>query len=186
MGNQNNGNLDALNQDGSSNEADKFVPLTEEELADMEVVEKDAYLKANSYALNQRKRAEKAEALLKEMKENKPKEEGKPKEDNSDDFSRIAKISSLIKNLDDEEIERLNLEAQELGVSAEKYVSSTSWKASLTQFRNEKKEENKTPNPSNRVAVFQGKTYNEVVNDPKLSKDDKQKAFEAKLAQGRE
>jgi len=181
MDNENKENLDALNQDGGSNEAEKFVPLTEEELEEMEVVEKDAYLKANSYALNQKKRAEKAEALLKEMKGSKPQEEKKPEPVKGDDFTRIAKISSMMKNLEEDEIERLTLEAQELGVSPEKYISSNSWKASLTQFRNEKKEENKTPTPSSRVAVYKGKSFGEVVKDDKASKEDKQKAFEATM-----
>lgn len=187
MENINEENLDASVQDGSSNEADKFVPLTEEALDEMEVVEKDDYMKSKSYADNQRKRAEKAEALIKEMKAGKPEVKPvveTPKED-SDEFSKFAKYSSMVKDLDTDEIEHLTLQAQDLGVSPEKFVSSTSGKASLDSFRNTRKEENKTPSPSSRVAVYKGKSFDEVAKDEKSSKEDKQKAFEAVMAKGR-
>ncbi len=160
--------------------------LSDEELEDVETVEKDAYI-------NQRTRAEKSEAENKTLKEEleevkeagKEKDPEKKKDDKKDaekeeglSFSDVMQISAETKDLTSEEMELLNLEAQKLGVKPEKFIKSDTWKAYLTTQRATEAEKNKTPNASARVVVHDNKTFNEIMSNPEVSKDDQQKGFE--------
>lgn len=159
--------------------------LSDEDLEDVETVEKDAYI-------NQRTRAEKSEAENKTLKEDlekakgeagKEKETEEKKDDKKDEeeglsFSDVMQISAETKDLTSEEMELLNLEAQKLGVKPEKFIKSDTWKAYLTTQRETEAEKNKTPNASARVVVHDNKTFSEIMSNPEVSKDDQQKGFE--------
>jgi len=135
---------------------------------------------------DQQKRAEKAENELKELKEALASasegEEPEEKEDlpeQGSQFDAVADNLSVLKPLETDEIDELRKEAKELGVDPIKFAQSPAWKAHLDNMRNNKKAEDGTPAPSFRTAVYEGKSYKEVVQDPDASKETRQAAFEA-------
>ena len=94
-------------------------------------------------------------------------------------FDTLADNLSVLRQLEDEEVTELQSQAKELGVDPVKFAKSPAWKAHLESLRTKKKNESRTPEPSYRTAVFEGKTFGEVVGDDKSSDDQKQRAFEA-------
>lgn len=150
-----NGNLDAENQDQDQAPDQRF--------------------------LDQQKRAEKAEAEAKALREQleSQKTPDLPKRDVASDFDALADNLSVLKPLDNDEVEELRTQAKDLGVDPIKFAQSKAWKAHLDSLRATKKAEDNTPNPSFRTAVFEGKSFNEVISDPNASQETRQKAFEA-------
>ena len=86
-----------------------------------------------------------------------------PKQDDSNQFDSLVDNLSVLKNLDEDEINELRTEAKGLGVDPIKFARSKAFKAHLETFRVNKQAEAKTPAPSHRTAVFEGKTFAEVV-----------------------
>lgn len=97
------------------------------------------------------------------------------------DFDSLYDNFEVIKALESDEMSELRGTAKELGVDPVKYIKSKAGQAHLKEFRNTKKSSDGTPNPSNRVPVFNGKSVDDVIRDDKASPSDKQKAFELKL-----
>ena len=138
---------------------------------------------------DQKKRAEKAEAEAKELREQlealtpkeEPKEEPKPEPLTAQEkpirFDDLADNLSVLRNLDDDEVAELQTEAKTLGVEPVKFAKSSAWQAHLEKLRANKQAESKSPEPSNRTAVFEGKTFAEVISDDKASSQSKQAAF---------
>ena len=85
----------------------------------------------------------------------------------------------MLRNLDDDEVAELQTEAKTLGVDPVKFAKSSAWKAHLDSLRANRAKESKSPDPSNRTAVFEGKTYAEVVRAKDATPEAKQQAFEA-------
>jgi len=132
---------------------------------------------------DQQKRAEKAEQELKELKEalaSATEEEPvlEEKEEPSQ-FDTLADNLSVLKPLETDEVEELRTQAKDLGVDPIKFAQSPAWKAHLDSLRTNKKAEGKTPEPSFRTAVFEGKSYQEIIEDPESPKETRQAAFEA-------
>lgn len=137
--------------------------------------------------LDQQKRAEKAEAEAKEYKDQlesiaqqmqeEPKLEEKQEEPNQ--FDTLADNLSVLKPLETDEVEELRTQSKNLGVDPIKFAQSPAWKTQLESLRANKQAEDKTLAPSNRVAVFEGKTFADVVNDGGSTPDTKQAAFES-------
>lgn len=148
-------------------------------------IQEQAEEKPDQRFLDQKKRAEKAEAEAKALREQlealKPKAEPKPEPLTAQEepirFETLADNLSVLRNLDDDEITELQTEAKTLGVDPVKFAKSSAWKAHLDSLRVNKKSESKTPEPSNRTAVFEGKTFAEVVKDKDASPEAKQAAF---------
>lgn len=135
---------------------------------------------------DQKRRAEKAEAEAKELREQltalQPKAEPKPDLPTQEApirFDTLADNLSVLRQLEDEEVTELQSQAKDLGVDPVKFAKSSAWKAHLESLRTKKKNELGTPEPSHRTAVFEGKTFGEVVKDDKASDEMKQRAFEA-------
>lgn len=135
---------------------------------------------------DQRKRAEKAEAEAKEYKgaletlaQEEPEPEKLPTQEKGFGFDDLADNLAVLKPLEQEEIEELRSQAKDLGVDPIKFAQSKAWQAHLDALRVNKKAENDTPEPSNRTAVFQGKTFTDIVHSKDSSQGDKQAAFEA-------
>ena len=135
---------------------------------------------------DQKRRAEKAEAEAKALREQlealAPKEQPKPDLPTQEAplrFDTLAENLSVLRQLEDDEITELQSQSKDLGVDPVKFAQSSAWKAHVETLRAKKKSEARTPEPSFRTAVFEGKTFGEVVSDDKASDDQKQKAFEA-------
>ena len=134
--------------------------------------------------LDQQKRAEKAEAEAKDLKsrleglqrEEKPE---LPEREAPNQFDTLADNLSVLKPLETDEIEELRTEARSLGVDPIKFAQSKAWQAHLETLRANKQSEARTPEPSHRTAVFDGKTYADVVADESTTPETRQKAFEA-------
>lgn len=136
---------------------------------------------------DQRKRAEKAENELKELSaalEAAPQEQEPaplPAQETTVQFDDLAAKLSVLKPLEEDEIEELQSQAKNLGVDPIKLADSPTWKAHLTTLRASKQAETKTPESSHRTAVFEGKTYAEVVTDPEASQDAKETAYKNQI-----
>ena len=140
---------------------------------------------------DQRKRAEKAEAEAKEYKGTletlaqeinqnpEPEPEQLPTQEKGIGFDDLADNLAVLKPLEQEEVEELRSQARELGVDPIKFAQSKAWKAHLDALRVNKKAEDNTPVPSNRTAIFDGKSFEDIVHSKDASDDDKQRAFEA-------
>lgn len=137
---------------------------------------------------DQRKRAEKAEAEAKEIREalnsivqeeQEQVEKQLPTQENGFSFDRLADNLAILKPLEQDEVEELRTQAKELGVDPIKFAQSPAWKAQLEKLKVKRETENDTPEPSHRTAIFEGKTFADIIHDPKASDDSKQKAFEA-------
>jgi hypothetical protein len=136
---------------------------------------------------DQKRRAEKAEAEAKELRGQlealQPKAETKqellPTQEAPIRFDTLADNLSVLRQLEDDEVTELQSQSKDLGVDPVKFAKSSAWKAHLDALRTKKKSESRTPEPSYRTAVFEGKTFSQVVGDDKASDDMKQKAFEA-------
>jgi hypothetical protein len=90
--------------------------------------------------------------------------------------------------LDDEEVNELRTRANELKVDPASFAKSATWKSHLDLMRINKQSEQKTPAPSHRTAVYEGKTFADVVSGED-SPEVKQAAFIAQrdslLSRGR-
>jgi uncharacterized coiled-coil protein SlyX len=137
---------------------------------------------------DQQKRAEKAEAEAKELRgtlesvvnQVAPEEpEQLPTQEKGIGFDDLADNLAVLKPLEQDEVEELRSQAKELDVDPIKFAQSKAWKAHLETLRVNKKAEDDTPEPSNRTAIFDGKTFAEVVNSEETSQADRQAAFEA-------
>ena len=116
---------------------------------------------------DQRKRAEKAEAEAKELKgslESLQKEPELQVQESKIKFDDLADNLSVLKPLDDDEVQELRSQAKEIGVDPITFAKSKAWKSHLDTLRQTKKAEDKTPEPSHRVAVFEGKSFADVVH----------------------
>lgn len=149
------------------------VPAPEEQEKDFEAIADD-----------QRKRAEKAEAELKDIKaaleqpteeEPEPTPAPLPSQEQGIQFDSLAENLSVLRNLDDAEVDELQTEAKALGVDPVKFAKSSAWKAHLDALRVKSKAEATTPEPSHRTAVYEGKSFAEVVAGD--NHDEKQAAF---------
>jgi hypothetical protein len=96
-------------------------------------------------------------------------------------FDTLADNLSVLRHLDDDEVTELRTQSKDLGIDPVKFAKSPAWKAHLDTLRTNKKAEETTPEPSRRTAVFNGKTYAEVLKDDSASAEDRQKAYEAHL-----
>lgn len=99
--------------------------------------------------LDQQRRAEKAEAEVKALKEQLPKPLPTEK---SDPFDIVAENLSLLRDLSNEEVEAIRKEAKDLGTTPAKYLTSNSGKTFLKSMRDERRIAQTTPPPSNRTA----------------------------------
>lgn len=136
--------------------------------------------KFEQIAEDQRKRAEKAEKELREIKEALETPEEKPEQlptqDTTTQFGTLAENLSVLRNLEDSEVAELQAEAKELSIDPLIYAKSKGWKAHLETLRASKQADETTPAPSHRTAVFEGKTFAEVVSGED-SQEAKQAAF---------
>lgn len=102
-------------------------------------------------------------------------------------FDSLVDNLSVLKNLDDDEVTELKTRATELGADPILFAKSPVWKTHLDHLRVSKSAELKTPSPSHRTAVYEGKTFADIVagDDDKA----KQQAFiaqrDAILGRGR-
>lgn len=96
-------------------------------------------------------------------------------------FDTIADMHSVMRSLEDDELQSLRVEAKELGVDPVKFIKSKAGQAHLKDIRATKKSTDTTPSPSSKVVTFNGKPVNDIFRDDKASGTDKQKAFEARM-----
>lgn len=131
---------------------------------------------------DQQKRAELAEAEAKALKEQVAalSKEEKPKlpAEQRIEFDSLADNLSVLRNLEDDEVNELRTQAKDIGVDPIKFAKTKSWQAHLNEIRAQKKTDTNTLPPSHRTAVFEGKTYAEVVQSD-ASPEAKQAAFAA-------
>jgi len=136
-----------------------------------------------------KKEALKEKAIRKRLSEklNKPpKEVAKPpvkqeeKKETPSHFNDITRVALITRNLSEDEIGELKLQATNLGVDPVMFAESAVWKTHLSTLRETNKALETTPSPSSRSAVYKGKTYNEVVTSD-ASPTEKQAAFEAMM-----
>lgn len=136
---------------------------------------------------DQQRRAEKAENELKEIKDaleaaasqEEQTQEPLTAQGNPVQFDSLAENLSVLRNLDDDEVAELQTEAKSLGVDPVKFAKSSAWKAQLETLRANKQEEQQTPEPSHRTAVYEGKTFADVVHEKDATPQQRQAAFEA-------
>jgi len=130
--------------------------------------------------LDQQKRAEKAETEAKELKEQlEALETPELKEEEPTQFDKLADDLAVLNPLSTEEVEELRTQAKTLGVDPIVLAQSNAWKAQLDSLRVNIKAEEDTPPSSHRTAVYEGKSFADVVHDKEASGDTRQKAFEA-------
>lgn len=96
-------------------------------------------------------------------------------------FDALADNLAVLKPLEEDEVNELRSQAKELGVDPIKFAQSKAWKAHLETLRVNKRAEAKTPESSHRTAVFEGKTYAEVLKDSASTPETKQKAYQAHI-----
>lgn len=107
-----------------------------------------------------------------------PKEEPLTAREAPIQFDTLVDNLSALRTLDDDEVTELKGRSTELGVDPVKFAKSELWKKHLESLRANKSAESKTPAPSHRTAVFEGKTFAEVVSSD-ASPEVKKAAFEA-------
>lgn len=132
---------------------------------------------------DQQKRAENAEAEARALKEQVAalsQKEEKPElpAEQRIEFDSLADNLSVLRNLEDDEVNELRTQAKDIGVDPIKFAKTKSWQAHLNEIRAQKKTDTNTLPPSHRTAVFEGKTYAEVVSSD-VSPETKQAAFAA-------
>lgn len=91
-------------------------------------------------------------------------------------FDHLADQLSVLRKLDDDEVAELQTRAKELNVDPVTFAKSPVWSAHLNALRANRKAENNTPEPSSRVAVYEGKTFAEVATSD-ATPAEKQAAF---------
>lgn len=123
------------------------------------------------------KRRKELEEQLASFEKEKP--EQLPKKEVKSQFDDLADNLSVLKPLETDEIEELRSQAKDLGVDPIKFAQSSAWKAHLDNFKSNKKAEDTTPEPSNRTAVFEGKTFADIVHSSDSAQETRQSAFEA-------
>ena len=79
-------------------------------------------------------------------------------------FDSLVDNLSAVQGLEKDEITELRTRAKELGADPFTFAKSPVWQTHLDHLRATKKAESKTPAPSHRTAVFEGKTFAEVVS----------------------
>ncbi len=132
---------------------------------------------------DQQKRAENAEAEARALREqvaalSKEEQPKLPTEETSNGFDSLVDNLSVLRNLVDEEVNELRSQANEMGVDPIKFAKSKAWQSHLETIRTSKQTEARTPEPSHRTAVFEGKTFQEVVLGD-TTPEAKQQAFVA-------
>jgi hypothetical protein len=128
---------------------------------------------------DQQKRAELAEAeakALKEQLEALTKQPDLP-EKVTTTFDDLADNLAVLKPLENDEVEELRKQAKELGVDPIKFAQSPAWKAQLEVIKANRKAEDSTPSPSFRTAVFEGKSFEQIIKDENSSPETRQAAF---------
>lgn len=122
-------------------------------------------------------RARKAEETLKKYKElgSEPTKE-KPVDDKTketpDVFDSVADNLSVLRNLSDDEVKEMRVQAKELGIHPVSFIKSRAGQAYLGSFRQEQKVARATPAPTNR-----GNTAKEVKEYDKMGRDEKEAAY---------
>ena len=166
-----NGILENLNQDDTT--------VDNVEGQDTKVVEDQKYL-------NQKIRAEKAEKALAELMRQKKEQETVTAKPVDASLSRLDEVEQKVElrmsGFSKDEIEFADRLAKGSGKKLIEIINDSYFKKAIEGSRAEKQADSNTPTPSNRTAIYKGKTMNEVVTDPKASKEDKQAAFNALMA----
>lgn len=93
-------------------------------------------------------------------------------------FDTLVEQLSVLKPLEQDEIVELTSEAKSMGIDPIIYAKSKGWQARLESLRANKSADSKTPAPSHRTAVYDGKTFAEIVSSD-VSPEAKKAAFEA-------
>ena len=91
-------------------------------------------------------------------------------------FDSIADNLSVLRNLDDSEVTELRVRAKELNIDPAIFAKSPTWKSHIDTMRANRQSDQKTPAPSNRTAVYEGKTFANIVSGED-SPEVKQAAF---------
>ena len=118
----------------------------------------------------------KRKALEEKLASLQPKEEpALPKPEPATQFDSLVDNLSAVQGLDKDEITELRTRAKELGADPFTFAKSPVWQTHLDHLRVTKKAEEKTPAPSHRTAVFEGKTFADIVKGE--DSNAKQQAF---------
>lgn len=133
--------------------------------------------------------ASKFRRLLEKEKQNKEKEESKPLPKEPKEFDSASlerrieeKVSLRMKGYEPEHIEEIERYAKGAGLdSLLEAEKSPIIQKGLAALQAEKKSEESTPAPSNKVRLVGGKPADEVLRDPDAPASDKQAAFEARM-----
>lgn len=126
-------------------------------------------------------------ARLKKLEEEvKTKESTLPKETKEFDPSELErkieeKVSLRMQGYDAEHLEEIERYAKGAGISLTEASKSPFIQKAIDGLRAEKKTEESTPAPSNKVRLVGGKPANEVLRDPSAPASEKQAAFEARM-----
>lgn len=145
------------------------VSLTKEQFAELE-------RKANVSSQN-------FERLKKLEEENKLLTE---KQGQSIDIKAIdEKVDLRIEGYNHEEIAEIAAYAKVKGIGLLEAKEAPIIKAGIQALRAAKASTDNTPSPSNRgIPLINGKTYDQIINDPEASNADKQAALDARYAKG--
>ena len=108
-----------------------------------------------------RKALEEQLAALSTPKEDKSK---KPLKAREPEFDSLADNLTVLRRLEDDEIAELRSQAKDLSVDPIALAKTKAWQSHLENIRATRKSEDKTPEPSHRTAVYEGKTFAEVVS----------------------
>jgi len=93
-------------------------------------------------------------------------------------FQTVKEIAIVTKELNSEELETLELKAQELGVDPVKFARTSVWKDTLASFRSNQKKQS-SPSPSGRAGVVRSTKFAETLSSDDTTPNEKQAAFEA-------
>lgn len=112
----------------------------------------------------------------------------KPKENSGSDY--IGKLDEIdqkvelrLRGYSQDEISEIHAYATAKKINLLEAVEAPFVKGAIKSIREEQKSRDNTPEPSSRShIVYQGKTFREVLIDPKATESDKQAAFDAMRA----
>jgi hypothetical protein len=142
----------------------------EEENDVLEVVAPEAEVEAPAQTVPYERFAKevaKRKALEEQLAAQTPKEEEKskrPLKAREPQFDSIADNLSVLRRLEDDEIAELRSQAKELSVDPIAFAKTKAWQSHLENIRQSRSAEDKTPEPSHRTAIYEGKTFAEVVS----------------------
>lgn len=88
----------------------------------------------------------------------------KPLKAREPQFDSLADNLTVLRRLEDDEIAELRSQAKELAVDPITFAKTKAWQSHLESMRASRSSEEKTPEPSHRTAVYEGKTFAEVVS----------------------